>query len=420
MKTGNRRILDVLSAPGGAELDILPTETTMHDIKKGVLVCPDTGELVGTIENFKADFVNFNKDADIDGIRRRLKSGELPLSNDYEFQLEVVKNDNARVGYKGDWNPVENGFKINDGDGYARAFIEAECSDFSVSMLCHSWGGKALIRVDSRFEKEFDLFSAEWEVRQCSIDEHLPFRRHSIEVIPLGIKNDISSGSQVAIGDFSLTTNTKMPRHYRRQTANRANPYPDRFLDLMASVPPDGLILDCGGGNRQVGDDRYINFEYLKYELADVYGDGHALPFKNDSFDLILSQAVMEHMRDPFGAAAEIRRVLKPGGILYAEAAFMQPLHAVPYHFFNATAWGIEELFKDFEKRESGSFGDLSFTLDWMIRSAGIVDSMGEEEYAGLFKTLKKLDGHVDKSRAGSVASAVFFHGIKPRGYGMA
>jgi SAM-dependent methyltransferase len=43
---------------------------------------------------------------------------------------------------------------------------------------------------------------------------------------------------------------------------------------------------------------------------------GEALPFPADSFDLVLSHEVLEHVQDDFRSAAEIVRVLRPGGRL--------------------------------------------------------------------------------------------------------
>ncbi|MFN9001249.1 MAG: class I SAM-dependent methyltransferase, partial [Holosporales bacterium] len=108
-----------------------------------------------------------------------------------------------------------------------------------------------------------------------------------------------------------------------------------------------------------------LHFEYLPYQDPDVFGDGHALPFADDTFDAVFSQAVMEHMRDPYLAAREIARVTKPGGIIYVESAFMQPLHAVPYHFFNTTVWGIEALFNEANVTTAITewFGPLSFSI---------------------------------------------------------
>lgn len=76
-------------------------------------------------------------------------------------------------------------------------------------------------------------------------------------------------------------------------------------------------------------------------------GIGEELPFKDNTFDAVLSLAVLEHVRDPFKCAKEIIRVLKPGGELLFSASFMQPYHGYPHHYFNMTPSGARALFED-------------------------------------------------------------------------
>ena len=52
-----------------------------------------------------------------------------------------------------------------------------------------------------------------------------------------------------------------------------------------------------------------INFSLQK-------GDAQNLPFPNDSFDLVTCQTVLIHVPDPEKAIEEMKRVLKPGGLL--------------------------------------------------------------------------------------------------------
>ncbi len=49
-----------------------------------------------------------------------------------------------------------------------------------------------------------------------------------------------------------------------------------------------------------------------RFEVADVY----QLPFPDASFDAVFAHAVLWHLREPLRALAEIRRVLRPGGII--------------------------------------------------------------------------------------------------------
>ena len=69
------------------------------------------------------------------------------------------------------------------------------------------------------------------------------------------------------------------------------------------------------------------------------------LPFVNDSADMILSSSVLEHVYDPECAVAEMHRVLKPGGYVYAEVPFMCAYHMKPIDYQRYTISGIERLF---------------------------------------------------------------------------
>lgn len=47
-------------------------------------------------------------------------------------------------------------------------------------------------------------------------------------------------------------------------------------------------------------------------------GDVHALPFPDDSFDVVHAHQVLQHVGDPVRALREMRRVCRPGGIVAA------------------------------------------------------------------------------------------------------
>ncbi|MBN2760061.1 MAG: methyltransferase domain-containing protein [Rhodobacteraceae bacterium] len=48
-----------------------------------------------------------------------------------------------------------------------------------------------------------------------------------------------------------------------------------------------------------------------------VAGDALAMPFADASFDAVVSTSVFEHLPDPAQAAAEVARVLRPGGVAH-------------------------------------------------------------------------------------------------------
>src|SRR5262249_2087721 len=93
--------------------------------------------------------------------------------------------------------------------------------------------------------------------------------------------------------------------------------------------------------------------------------DAHDIPFQNDSFDGVIIQAVLEHVVDPHRCVAEIHRVLKPSGIVYAETPFMQQVHEGRYDFTRFTHLGHRYLFKAFAEIDSGAACGPGMALAW-------------------------------------------------------
>ncbi len=55
------------------------------------------------------------------------------------------------------------------------------------------------------------------------------------------------------------------------------------------------------------------------------------IPVKNNSFDTAIMLEVLEYLENPTKTFSEIRRILKPGGILIFTTPFLYSLHDVPY-----------------------------------------------------------------------------------------
>lgn len=145
--------------------------------------------------------------------------------------------------------------------------------------------------------------------------------------------------------------------------------YDPTLTELIAQSP--GPILDVGAGNRPMYREDVINVEIVPYPTTDVIGASEYLPFADDTFDLVISVAVLEHVRDPFAAARELQRVLKPGGRIFAAVPFLQPYHAYPDHFYNMTAGGLRNLFADLEveRLEVPLSGGPVFALTWILQA---------------------------------------------------
>lgn len=70
---------------------------------------------------------------------------------------------------------------------------------------------------------------------------------------------------------------------------------------------------------------RYSNIEFIR-------NDSPRLPFEDGAFDVIIVNHVYEHVRDPAALFAEVRRLLKPGGLAYVAAGGRYQLLEPHYH----------------------------------------------------------------------------------------
>lgn len=141
----------------------------------------------------------------------------------------------------------------------------------------------------------------------------------------------------------------------QRTNPNPTNPYNPRNLDLIRQSPLS-FILDYGSGNPRDEEifENVVRVDFLHYRSVDVVTNTRRLPFAEGTFDFVISESVFEHVRDPWHCASELHRVLKPGGQIRVDTAFLFPVHGDPYHFYNMTLEGVEETFKLFRKIESG------------------------------------------------------------------
>lgn len=97
----------------------------------------------------------------------------------------------------------------------------------------------------------------------------------------------------------------------------------DRWLDLGCGTR---LLSPWSRYDEQELTGRYSRFIGLDYNMGSlkrnrtgaslVRGDISSLPFPAESFDVVTSNMVFEHLREPEKQLSEVWRVLKPGGLL--------------------------------------------------------------------------------------------------------
>ena len=124
--------------------------------------------------------------------------------------------------------------------------------------------------------------------------------------------------------------------------------------DFVESFNPENVLVDLGSGNRRLAS-YVVSLDYTPFEHVSAVGDVSDLPLRSDSVDGVIIQEVLEHVPDPPQVMQEIRRVLKPGGRVYAEVPFLYAQHGQGYpDYYRFTLTGLEYLCKDFERLKSG------------------------------------------------------------------
>ncbi len=115
------------------------------------------------------------------------------------------------------------------------------------------------------------------------------------------------------------------------------------FIDLIPKG--SGYLLDyaCGGGARKLCEQKgynYIGVDYFNDYGVTVIAHGENLPFKDNTYSVVTSSAVMEHIPNPWRACSEICRVLKTDGYYVGSTAFLYPYHESSH--YNMSHLGVK------------------------------------------------------------------------------
>lgn len=198
----------------------------------------------------------------------------------------------------------------------------------------------------------------------------------------------------------------------------------DELRDSCAALGRRPRILVIGGGAVGNGLEAFYADTTIDIVAFDIYmspnvqfiGDGHAIPLADGSIDGVVVQAVLEHVLQPEIVAAEIHRVLRMGGIVYADTPFMQQVHEGPFDFTRYTDSGHRYLFRGFDRIDSGQVAGAGTALMWAIRywARALTRSVVIGGLIGhCFFWLRYTDAILDPKYSLDAASSVFFLGRK-------
>jgi SAM-dependent methyltransferase len=127
----------------------------------------------------------------------------------------------------------------------------------------------------------------------------------------------------------------------------------------VSAVGIDASRVMIGEAIRRVGPHQQVSFEVA---------DAAALPFPDASFDAVMAQTVLAHVRDPAAVLAQIRRVTQPGGRI--AALDLDTASTVVDHPDPETTRTVIEGWAD-----GFAGGRVGRSLHRLFRQAGLVDA---------------------------------------------
>jgi SAM-dependent methyltransferase len=131
----------------------------------------------------------------------------------------------------------------------------------------------------------------------------------------------------------------------------------NQFIDRNASVMDDtGTMLEIGPEGRTYVQECFPGWKIDSLDIVpsnnptyvgDITVKNEAI--KNHSYDAVACLEVLEHTLNPFGAIDELKRILKPDGILLISAPLNFRIHGPIPDCWRFTEFGWRVLLKDFE-----------------------------------------------------------------------
>lgn len=140
-------------------------------------------------------------------------------------------------------------------------------------------------------------------------------------------------------------------------------------------------VVEFGGSNGYI---RRL-FGTVDYEVAEnaPVVDVHDLTaYPAETYDYVVLDEILEHVRKPWIATREIHRILKPGGCLITSSPFMIAEHKVPRDYWRFTKDGLDVLLEDFSRIETHSWGNAT-SVEYLMR--GMMVTAGQAKRDGAF-----------------------------------
>ena len=185
-------------------------------------------------------------------------------------------------------------------------------------------------------------------------------------------------------------------------------------------LPPGSFVLDLGGGPGLFGaqlktqnnhiismdikrDLLYIRPNVIQEGIEPVQGNALYLPFKNNSFDIILARAVLHHFPDHLDTAfKELHRILKSNGtILIEEPGHYNPLACIIRKTISTTSHesGEEPLIPSHLVKKTKTYFQVKEISYYYLLSYGLPNLAGlvSERFKGLIRKIARAVVRIDR-----------------------
>lgn len=154
------------------------------------------------------------------------------------------------------------------------------------------------------------------------------------------------------------------------------------FVECLArTLPLPEPIVEIGAlqieGQEKYADLRpfFPNQQFIGCDMREGRGvdrieNLHGLSFADASIGTLIMLDTLEHVQYPFKAMSEVRRVLKPGGVVLMTSVMLCPIHAYPSDYWRFTPEAFKVLLEPFETR--WVFSDRPALFPRSVYGAGI------------------------------------------------
>lgn len=272
---------------------------------------------------------------------------------------------------------------------------------------------------DAKIFRKNDFQEVLCSLNEISKDQNIP-RSKNCKPILMDNNNPLFQFSQE---DLILTRSPKVLNNLKKLlsfSGTKTKSNLEKILNILQSKNPSILIV--GGGQIGNGTDflyehnNILSFDIYPSNEIDFISDAHKIPITDNVFDLVVVQAVLEHVLSPKQVVNEIYRVTKIGGYVYAETPFMQAVHEGAFDFYRFSNSAHDLLFKKFKIIDSSYLGGAGTSFLWSIMFFG--RSLFRSRLAGkilrlLFYWIQFTDYVIPKKYNIDFANSNFLIGLK-------